>query len=187
MNYLSKDIISGHDRLIGFILVMLFLMPLLYAQEADLPGTVEEDIRFELLPVELIGELKDKLRAKDQELQDREEDLQRREKAVREKELALMTLMEELMEIRRFIEREIAKQEAIDQEELRQLTSLYEQMRPRNAAVSLQSLYNKDPGITVTIIKKMQALRAGKIMDALSQIDPDMVAEISKAIGSSGF
>lgn len=199
MSLLSKEQILYRYRFLCLLMILLFFILPLSGEEFSpesieqdildsiLHGVEEEELEYEFLPLEMISLLSEQLKEKEKELSEKENYLLDKEKHLEQKEIAIREMKAELNAIREFIEDAVSRRESIHKEELRQLINLYEQMRPRNAAIALQSLFQKDRDIAVEIVKNMQAMRAGKLMDSLSQIDPNMVAEISKVLGSPGF
>jgi len=134
-----------------------------------------------------VGELAEKLQAREKALAQREGELQQREQR-------LATLQGTLDKDRADLAaREKSVQEALDKlEGLRtrppidpQLIRTYEAMDPIAGAKALKELAALDQAVTVSLLGGMQAKKAARLLDQLAPTDAKLTALLSEKVGIS--
>jgi flagellar motility protein MotE (MotC chaperone) len=134
-----------------------------------------------------VGELAEKLQAREKALALREGDLQQREQR-------LATLQGTLDKDRADLQaREKSVQEALDKlDTLRtrppidpQLIRTYEAMDPIAGAKALKELAHLDESVSVSLLAGMQPKKAAKILDQLAPTDAKLAAVLSDKVGLS--
>jgi flagellar motility protein MotE (MotC chaperone) len=167
-------------KTLTYILAPLMLSAgVIWLSAQDPKATPAEGIR--------VGELAEKLQAREKAVAQKEGDL-------RSLEQRLTTLQGTLDKDRADLEaREKAVKEATDQlEALRtrppidpQLIRTYEAMDPIAGAKALKELAALDPSVAVSLLAGMQAKKAAKILDQLTLTDARLAALLSDKVGLS--
>ncbi len=134
-----------------------------------------------------VGELAEKLQA-------REKAVAQKERELRELEQRLLTLQGALDADRTSLqEKEKALQEAQEKfEALRtrppvdpQMVRTYEAMEPTSGAAALKELHGLNPDMAIGVLGTIPPKKAAKVLEALGQLDPKLVGRLLEKVGST--
>lgn len=131
-------------------------------QDPFTPAYSEEEVRI----LQSLSKRREQLEQRERDLEQREKLLQAAEKKVEEKVTELSSLQKNIEEL-------LGKQQQVENERLTQLVKIYENMKPKDAAVIFNEM-NFD--VLLSIIDRMAERRVAPILAAM---DPVRAREVS--------
>ena len=117
---------------------------------------------------ELIDSIKKKLEIKEHNLKVYEEELNKKFEDYKKK---MEDLKKKEDEFQKKVEAKMVN---------RQMIETYESIDPEQAAILMKNLYLKDKNIATLLMRKLSGKKAGKILEALIQLDPKVSTELAK-------
>ncbi len=148
------------------ISVYLFIDRTIIAEsQKDFVNRMMKEFEKERKVIDLI---KKKLEVKEQNLKVYEEELNKKFEDYKKKMAALKKKEDEF--------NKKVESKMID----RQMIETYESIDPEQAAILMRNLYLKDKNIATLLIRKLSGKKAGKILEALIQLDPKVSTELAK-------
>lgn len=132
-----------------------------------------------------LGELAEKLQAREKAVARKEADLQQLEQRLAVLQATLERDRQELQTREKGVQEAAAK---LEQERTRpvldpQLTRTYEAMDPLASAQALKELAVLNPDVAVSLLGSMTPKKAGKLMDQLATLDAKLAGRLSERVG----
>jgi flagellar motility protein MotE (MotC chaperone) len=143
------------------------------------PQTPAEGVR--------VGELAEKLQAREKALAQREGDLQQREQRLATLQGTLDKDQADLAAREKSVKEATEKLEALRTRPVidPQLIRTYEAMDPIAGAQALRELARLNQDVAVSLLAGMQPKKAAKMLDQLAPTDPKLAARLSEKVGLS--